>query len=138
MMAYPVQLGPAHTETVAVLVARAMREPDSPAARSLLELGLRVDGFPLTKAPGRGLYIASGRRPGLTRIYHGTEWQGGRWGSVLAQVRALIAGREFRAAVIRQRVRFSGENDRAQAVWLAPELLPGHGQDVGEEGEVSR
>lgn len=138
LMAYPVQLAPAHTETVAVLLARAMREPDSPAARALLEYGLRVDGFPLMKAPGRGLYIAAGRRPGLSRIYHGTEWQGGRWGSVLAQVRGLIGGREFRAAVIRQRVRFSGENDRAQAVWLAPELLPGHGQDAGEEAEVSR
>jgi hypothetical protein len=139
LMAFPVQLAPAHNETVAVLIARALREPDSPAARSLLEIGLRMDGLPIQKGVvGRGLYIASGRRPGLSRLFHGTEWQGGRWGTVLAQLRTRIDDKEFRAAVVRSRVRFTGENDRAQAVWLAPELLPGHGQDAGEGDEVSR
>lgn len=130
LMATPVVLGPAHTETVAVLLARAMREPDGPAARALLELGLRVDGLPIEKGRiGRGLYVASGRRPALSRLFQQTEWQGGRWGTVLAQLRSEVGGREYRAQVIRQRIRFTGENDRAQAVWLAPELLPGHGHE---------
>jgi hypothetical protein len=139
LMAYPIALAPAHTETVAVLLARAMREPDSPAARSLLEIGLRVDGLPIEKGrTGRGLYVASGRRPGLSRVFNGTEWQGGRWGTVLAQLRARMGEREYRAQAVRSRVRFTGENDRAQAVWLAPELLPGHGHEAGGEDEVSR
>ena len=49
------------------------------------------------------------------------------WGTVLAQLRHNGPRGEVRAAVVKARVRFSGENDRAQAVWLAPELLPSNG-----------
>lgn len=134
LMASPVQLGPAHTETVAVLVSRALRDPDAPAHRPLLELGLRLAPCPIDGGGRRGLYVATGRRPALGRLFAGSEWQAGRWGTVLAQLRRrLDDGAEYRAAVVRTRIRFSGENDRSQAVWLAPELLPSHGQEERQD-----
>jgi hypothetical protein len=126
LMACPILTGPGHSETVAVLVERALREPEAPATRLLAELGLRLAPCPIDGGdPARvGLYVAAGRRPALARLYQQTEWQGGRWGTVLAQLRMRADGEEVRAQPIKTRVRFSGENDRAQAVWLAPELLP--------------
>lgn len=135
LMASPVLIATAHSETVAMLVARALREAGSPAERHLAELGLRLAPYPVDSGLNRGLYIATGRRPALGKLFAGTEWQSGRWGTVLAQLRRrLPSGAEYRAAVVRTRIRFSGENDRAQAVWLAPELLPGHGH--GGEGDA--
>ncbi len=126
LMSCPVLTGPGHSETVAVLVERTLREPDAPAAKLLAEIGLRLAPYPIDGGDTArvGLYVAAGRRPSLARLYQQTEWQGGRWGTVLAQLRARVADAEIRAQPIKTRVRFSGENDRAQAVWLAPELLP--------------
>ncbi len=135
LMASSVVIATAHSETVAMLVARALREEGSPAERHLHELGLRLAPYPIDGGRSRGLYVAVGRRPALMKMFAGTEFQSGRWGTVLAQLRRrLPTGAEFRAAVVRTRVRFSGENDRAQAVWLAPELLPGFG--LGESGDA--
>ncbi len=133
LMASSILIATAHSETVATLIARALREPDTPAERHLLELGLRIAPYPVDLGAVRGLYVATGRRPALSKLYAGTEWQAGRWGTVLAQMRRRLPdGTEYRAAPVRNRIRFSGENDRAQAVWLAPELLPGHGRGVTE------
>lgn len=129
LMAYPVQTSPGSSETVASLVEKALREPGTHSERVLLEQGMRLAPYPIdTGDPLRvGLYVAAGRRPSLARIYGQTEWHGGRWGTVLAQLRHNGPRGEVRAAVVKARVRFSGENDRAQAVWLAPELLPSNG-----------
>lgn len=132
LMSYQIQTGPGATETVAKLLEKAL--PDSTAERVLLEHGLRLAPYPIDNKGGDarlGLYVAAGRRPSLARIYAQTEWQGGRWGTVLAQLRSSAEGKEVRAVVVKTRMRFSGENDRSQAVWLSPQLLP----SAGKRGE---
>ncbi len=129
LMSYQIQTGLGVTETVANIMEKAL--PGTTYERVLLEHGLRLAPYPITNEDldaRLGLYVATGRRPSLARIYSQTEWQGGRWGTVLAQLRCSAEGKEVRAVVIRTRMRFSGENDRAQAVWLAHQLLPAQGQ----------
>jgi hypothetical protein len=132
LMSYQIQTGPGATQTIAALIRDAL--PGNFSERVLLENGLRLAPYPIANesAGARlGLYVATGRRPSLARIYGQTEWQGGRWGTVLAQLRSSAEGKEVRAVVVKTRMRFSGENDRSQAVWLAPQLLPA----AGKKGE---
>jgi hypothetical protein len=128
-MAFQVHVAPGDAPTVASLIDRAMRPDDAGGfpERTLLEIGIRLAPHPIGEKGISGLYVATGRRPGLLRVFQGTEWAGGRWGTVLAQLRALTHGGELRATQVRGRVRFRGENDRASAVWLHPSLLPASG-----------
>ena len=133
LMASQVQTKPGTFSTVAELVGRVLRPPpdtetDWDADRVLAQLGLRLAPRPIDGGGTPGLYVAAGRRPGLARLFQGTEWEGGRWGPVLAQLRRQRDGRELRAETTgKQRVRFSGENDRCAAIWLVRDLLPDGG-----------
>lgn len=134
--------------TVAALLALADKERRETtgvighAERVLLEIGLRLAPLPAHGTGKIGLYVASGKRAGLNRLFAGTEWAGGRWSTVLAQLRAFRrteAGvQEFRAAVVPNRIRFSGENDRASSVWLQPELLPSASPDAVAERQAEK
>ena len=128
LLASEVIVRPGQTDTVARLVTKAASAASEveveEAGAVLARIGLRVAPYPISGLGDRGLYVATGRRPGLQKLYQGTEWSGGRWGTVLAQLRALAVGAEVRAIEVKGRVRFSGENDRANAVWLGRALLP--------------
>jgi len=126
LMASQVQVRPGVSSTVAELVTMAVQaEGGWDAERTLAQIGLRMAPRPMDSGGRDGLYVAVGRRPGLEKLFAGTEWAGGRWGTVLAQMRGVRAGSEVRAEMTgKQRIRFSGENDRAAAVWLARALLP--------------
>jgi hypothetical protein len=128
LLACQVQTKPGVTTTIAALMSVAAKGDEEvhtqDCDRAMREIGMRVAPYPIEGGGPRGLYIATGRRPGLQKLFNGTEWGGGRWGTVLAQMRALHGGSEVRAVEVKGRVRFSGENDRASAVWLAGALLP--------------
>jgi hypothetical protein len=133
LMASQVMVRPGQSATVAELITQASAaEGGWDAEKTLQQIGLRLAPRPIDGGGVAGLYVATGRRPGLEKLFAGTEWIGGRWGTVLAQMRAMQGGRELRAELTgKQRVRFSGENDRASAVWLARGLLPGGREDGG-------
>lgn len=114
LMASTVTIRPGEERTIAVLLRQAA-ETAHEANERLAQIGLR--------RASDALLVAGGRRPGLQRVYAGTEWAGGRWGGVLAQLRGVVGGAEVRAGWTASRVRFSGDNDRARAVAIPLSLL---------------
>lgn len=137
LMSSQVALRPGENPTVAELLGRVARLGEEAggqeATRILAEIGLRLAPLPLHGGGVPGVYVAAGKRPGLNRLFQGTEWAGGRWATVLAQLRAFHGQHEWRAAMVPTRIRFSGENDRAASVWLARELLPAESADAKAE-----
>ena len=148
LMGAQVQGKAGETPTVAALLTDAAKaRKDSPgvighAERVLLEIGLRLAPLPAHGTGKVGLYVASGKRAGLNKLFAGTEWAGGRWATVLAQLRAFRREGgglvEYRAAVVANRIRFSGENDRASSVCCSRSCCPAPARTRRRSGKPKR
>ncbi len=72
-----------------------------------------------------GLLVANSH-PGLRRVYQGTRWEGGLWGSALSRLPGAEPTKQLRFA----------DGVRSLAVWLPGDVIPAFdGPALDERGE---